>query len=546
MKRPVVAAVLLFLFAVTMSAAETRRYVVATKQPFRQGRLIPALQEAGADFTPRDVIGFDIINGFAADLTDDEVASLRKSRGVDYVEETVEEKALAVTRDPEKQTIPYGIDLVHAREVWPAGRGATINVVVIDTGVDYRHPELGAIFAGGHNFVPTPQTEDPLDDNGHGTHVAGTIAAADNAVGVVGIAPQVRLWALKVLNANGSGSSDKSIAAIDWVIAKRKELGGNWVCNLSLGSSQATVAGRTAFENAAADGLVIVAASGNESEVGLPAPVGYPAAYKGVIAVGAIDEAMTLATFSNQGPELSFTAPGVEVLSTIRLGSGQITFVKTPNATFNGAPIAAAKQGTVTGQFVSCGVGGPTDFPASVAGKIAVIQRGGDITFALKAQRAKDAGAIGVAIYNDDSGRPGTGWTFDLEGTSTYDWPIAVGLSAIDGRALLEQAGKSITISNIADDYATFSGTSMATPHVAGVAALVWSIAPTATAAQLKTALETTAHDLGTSGRDALFGFGLIDAFAAAKTLNPAAFGNPSTPGSSKVTTGRRILRRGP
>lgn len=545
MKRPVSTAVFLLFVALTMSAAETHRYVVATKQPFRQGRLIAALQDAGAEFTPRDVLGFEIINGFAADLTDDEVASLRKSREVSYVEETVEYNAMAVVRNFEGQTVPYGIDLVHARQVWPAARGVAINVVVIDTGVDYRHPELAAVYAGGHNFVANPQTDDPLDDNGHGTHVAGTIAAADNAVGVVGVAPQVRIWALKVLNASGSGSSDKAVAALDWVLARRKELGGNWVCNLSLGSTQSTISSRTAFENATADGLVVVAASGNESATGAPVPVGFPAAYKGVIAVGAVDEAMRIADFSNQGPELAFTAPGVDVLSTVKLGSGSLTIVNTPAGAIDGAPIGHAKQGAVTGQFVSCGVGAPGDFPSSVAGKIAVIQRGGDITFALKAQRAKEAGAIGVAIYNDDSGRPFTGWTFDLDGTSTFDWPIAVALTEINGRAILEQAGKTITVSNTADDYATFSGTSMATPHVAGVAALVWSIAPSATSEQLQTALQQTAHDLGSTGRDVIFGFGLIDAFAAAKQLNPAAFGNPVTPPSSKVTTGRRILRRG-
>ncbi|HWW61272.1 MAG TPA: S8 family serine peptidase [Thermoanaerobaculia bacterium] len=545
MKRPSAAAVFLLFVAVTMSAAETHRYVVATKQPFRQGHFIAALQSEGTDFTPRDVQPFEVINGFAADLTDDEVAALRKSRNVSYVEQTVEYKAMAVARNFDGQTIPYGIDHVHARDVWPAAKGAAINVAIIDTGIDYRHPELAAVYAGGHNFVANPQTEDALDDNGHGTHVAGTIAAADNAIGVVGVAPQVRIWALKVLNASGSGSSDKAVAAIDWVLAKRKAIGGNWVCNLSLGSTQGTVAARTAFENAAADGLIIVAASGNESAVGAPAPVGYPAAYKGVIAVGAVDEANTIADFSNQGPELSFTAPGVEVLSTVKLGLGFLTQVKTPATTLNAVPIASAKVGTVTGEFVSCGVGAPGDFPASVAGRIAVIQRGADITFADKAQRAKAAGAIGVAIYNDNSGRPVTGWTFDLDGTSTFEWPVAVGLSELDGRAVLEQAGKTITISNIADDYATFSGTSMATPHVAGVAALVWSVAPTATAAQVKAALEATAHDLGASGRDVLFGFGLVDAFGAAKQLNPAAFGSPATP-ASKVTTGRRILRRGP
>src|SRR5450759_552380 len=91
------------------------------------------------------------------------------------------------------QTVPYGIDLVHARDVWPVTRGkGTVNVVVIDTGIDYTHPDLKEAYAGGYNVFT--KTNDPKDDHGHGTHVAGIIAAADNDFGVVGVAPEVRLW----------------------------------------------------------------------------------------------------------------------------------------------------------------------------------------------------------------------------------------------------------------------------------------------------------------------------------------------------------------
>lgn len=549
MKRPVAAVVFMLLFAAALDAAETRRYVVVTKQPFREGRLIAALQDSGVDFTPRAVLGFKIIDGFAADLTDDEVASLRKSRQVSYVEEVVVYKAMAVQATQAAQVVPYGIDLVHARDAWPAGRGGEVNVVVIDTGIDYTHPELKGIFAGGRDFQNGD--DDPLDDNGHGTHVSGTIAAADNDFGVVGVAPQVKLWGLKVLNASGSGTSDKTIAAMDWVVAKKQELGGRWVVNLSLGGAQKTIASEQAFGRAVDSGVMVVAASGNESEVLAPAPVGYPAAFRGVLAIGAVDQQKALAFFSNQGPELSFVAPGVQVLSTQRVGTPGDARVTSPAATYIAATVGGTRAGSVTGTFVDCGVGRPEDFTSAVNGKIALIERGSgtgvvSITFADKTKRALAAGATAVAIYNNaDAETDHTTWSLSLGDPTFTNWPVTVGLSRADGLAIRAQAGSTITVTIDSVDYGTASGTSMATPHAAGVVALVWSIAPNATAAELRTALEQTASDLGASGRDSVFGFGLVDALAAAKQLNPAAFGTGGTPQPGKVTTGRRILKRG-
>src|SRR5439155_23814074 len=118
---------------------------------------------------------------------------------------------------------------------------------------------------------------------------AGTIAAADNAVGVVGVAPNVKLWSVKVLNSAGSGSSDRVISALDWVETKKNALGGDWVINLSLGSGRPNTAEAEAFRKAIAAGILICAASGNESVAGTPAPVDHPAAYADVLAIGAVD-----------------------------------------------------------------------------------------------------------------------------------------------------------------------------------------------------------------------------------------------------------------
>src|SRR5574342_633944 len=167
----------------------------------RMRSAMPRLQTMIRDVevTPRarSVESFALIRGFAADLTDEEAAALRQKPDVSYIEPVIERHALEVggiqsdadVANPFGQVVPFGVDMVRARDVWPVTRGEGINVVVIDTGIDKTHPDLAGVYAGGYNTYD--KSDNPLDDNGHGTHVAGTIAAADNNIGVVGIAPGV-------------------------------------------------------------------------------------------------------------------------------------------------------------------------------------------------------------------------------------------------------------------------------------------------------------------------------------------------------------------
>ncbi|MEO8035375.1 MAG: S8 family serine peptidase [Acidobacteriota bacterium] len=518
----------------------TRRYLVATTHPFH-GHLAGGVRD-GMDLTARDTDSFQSVNGFAAELSDEEVSALRKSPEVRFIEPELERHATAI-RNVAGQTTPYGIDSVRAPETWTAGRGAKINVAVLDTGIDYRHPDLAAAYAGGYNEVA--RTSDPLDDNGHGTHCAGTIAAADNSLGVVGVAPAVQLWSVKVLNAQGSGSDTNIIKAIDWVIAKKQEVGGNWVMSLSLGSADSSVIEAAAFQKAADAGILIFAASGNESTATLPAPIGFPAAYPGVIAVGAIDSKDHLASFSNQGPELGVVAPGVDVLSTLPVGRGSIGYLSAAGTTYGAPGLDGSPKGTVTGRFVYCSLGQSGDFPSAVNGNIALIKRGTN-TFAEKVKNAKAAGATAVVIFNKDTSA--LNWTLisatDLSDL-TFAWPLSVGISGVDGAALLAHPDDTITVTYAADDYGVLSGTSMATPHAAGVAALVWSVAPSASVSAVRQALLNTAKDLGNSGVDDAYGHGLIDAIDAAKLLAPSAFGAGAAPVPTPPPSGRRILRRG-
>jgi serine protease len=542
MKR-LAAATLVFL-ATSAFAADTQRYLIATERPFQAGTLAAIVREARQGLQLRDAEGFGAaFDGFAADLTSDEVAELRKNANVRWVEPVLERHAFAQpVRNPEIQMVPYGVDLIHAREVWPAIHNTTTNVVVIDSGVDYRHPELQRVWAGGYNFIA--KNDNPLDDAGHGTHVAGTIAAANNDGGIVGVSPDIRLWGLKVLNSAGSGSSENTIRAIDWIIAKKKEVGGNWVANLSLGSPDASSSEREAFKRGVDAGLLIVAASGNSSEAGAPAPVSYPAAYDNVVAVGAVNDALVLASFSDQGPQMDFVAPGVDVLSTLPLGSGSRASVTAGSNLYGAFALEGAKVGTVTGEYIFCGLGKPEEIPSTVAGKIALIKRG-ELRFAEKTRNAMTAGAIAVVIFNNDSSAT-SGFTLhpsDDPTTLTVDWPVTVAISLADGDALVDRNGGTITVANVSDDYGYLSGTSMASPHVAAAAALVWSTSPASSAADVKSNLAATARDLGTSGFDTSFGFGLVNVYDAVKRLAPTAFPPVVTP--TNPTTGRRILRRG-
>lgn len=570
MKRVLTAVLFLIVAGSAFAAEQTHRYIVSMK-PERAGA---GRDAKGVEFSGRDFQDLHYLDAFVANLTDAEVLALRKDPTVRYVESAdikyyasgTKAASLPTTEGhpPDAQVTPYGITMVHAPDVWSVTRGDGINVAVVDTGIDYHHPELAAIYQGGFNAAT--KSNDPMDDDGHGTHVSGTIAAADNNFGVVGVAPNVKLWGVKVLNPDptsgqSSGSNADIAAGLNWVLGKKTELGGNWIINMSLGGPASSAVLLDACNKLAAAGVLVFAAAGNGDNP-TPDPVAYPAAFASVTAVGALDANSVIASFSNQGPQVAVSAPGVAVLSSFIVGQGSNAFVNSGGKFYDAAGIVASAKGSPTGKYVYCGLGASAgDFPASVKGNIALIQRG-TATFNVKTKNALTAGATAVVIYNCSiAATPSTcgndsfgNWTLiskladgvtDSPADLAFGWPVAVGVSYADGEALRTAAANStLTEANLVDDYAIESGTSMSCPHAVGVAALVWSAAPTASAADVKAAMINTAHDLGPAGQDVAFGFGLIDAFAAAKAIAPSKFGSPVTPVNTPVP-GRRVLRRG-
>ena len=207
----------------------------------------------------------------------------------------------------QSQILPWGIDRVDAELVWPEGNtGNPIKVGVIDTGINLYHPDLKENIKGQYNAIRTRRSAE--DDNGHGSHVAGTIAALQNNIGVVGVGPDIDLYAIKVLNSRGSGYLSDIIEGIDFAINSNLD-----VINMSLGTGSNVQSFHDAVIRAYDAGIVVVAAAGNSGGAVL-----YPAAYSEAIAVSATDSNNNIASFSSRGPEIDIAAPGVSIYSTYK------------------------------------------------------------------------------------------------------------------------------------------------------------------------------------------------------------------------------------
>ena len=213
----------------------------------------------------------------------------------------------------------WGVSRISSGIVHAGGNtGAGVYVAIIDTGIDCTHPDLDGNCVGGFDFVNNDN--DPSDDHGHGTHVAGTVAAEDNGAGVVGVAPNVSLYGLKVLNANGGGYWSDIVAAMEWAADN-----GIQVTNNSYGSGghPGSIV-EAAFGNAAAQGVLHIAAAGNSGScAGTENTVGYPARFASVVAVAATNALDERTCFSSTGPEVEIAAPGMSINST-RVGGGDV------------------------------------------------------------------------------------------------------------------------------------------------------------------------------------------------------------------------------
>src|SRR3989344_5968123 len=298
----------------------------------------------------------------AVALDEDSAAALSKDARVLRIEDDVVVGALETAGGNNKQAktnsnknpsqpaevLPWGINKIDAEHVWPLGGvGAGVNVGVIDTGISSSHPDLTGNIKGGVSEVR--YTSNWNDDNGHGSHVAGIIGAVDNSIGVIGASPAASLYAIKVLNRNGSGYLSDVINGIDWAIAN-----GMQVINLSLGCDCASQSLHDAVIRARDAGVVVAAAAGNSG-----GSVLYPAAYPEAIAVAAVDSSDAAPYWSSRGPAVDLAAPGKSIYSTYK-GTGYATLSGTSmaaphvagaTALMLGAPVDPAYDADASGTW---------------------------------------------------------------------------------------------------------------------------------------------------------------------------------------------------
>ncbi|MFD1706332.1 S8 family peptidase [Siminovitchia sediminis] len=214
----------------------------------------------------------------------------------------------------ETKEVPKGIELIQAPKIWEETKGKGVIVAVLDTGCDIDHPDLKDRIVGGRNFTDDDGGNPEIykDYNGHGTHVAGTIAASENQLGVVGVAPEASLLILKVLNRNGSGQHHWIIDAIHYAIEQNAD-----IISMSLGGPDDNPKLHEAIKKAVDHNILVVCAAGNEGDgMETTDEFAFPGRYNEVICVGAVNLERLTSDFTNSHDRVDLVAPGEEILST--------------------------------------------------------------------------------------------------------------------------------------------------------------------------------------------------------------------------------------
>jgi len=491
--------------AAPATAGETSDYIVVFHDRGAQERVVLGKR-------PLPVRrAFHLIPGVAMTMTAAEAEAMRQRPEVAYVEPNGSVKAPPPVRVPRpssgSQVTPWGIDRVHAPQSWAVTRGAGIRIAVLDTGLDYLNPDLPVPVAA-ETFV-----SDPVQDStyGHGTHVAGIAVALDNSYGVVGVAPSADLMVGRVFDAGGNGTFEGIVAAIEWAVDN-----GADVINMSFAGPDFSQAMEDAVNAAVDAGVVVVASAGNSATT---TPF-YPAATPSAISVVITDQLDNYSVYSNWGSTVDMAAPGILILSTVPIG----TFISA-TAEWGGSMryanvITHSAIGTVTRPVYSCGIADGSDAantcPAAVSGNIALIRRGAP-SIDSQVAHAQSMGAVGAIVANNTP--------YNYFGSLAGPRPVVtIAVSGADGDDLLARGdGTVATASVTAADYGINNGTSMSAPHVAATAALLCdcygSSRSPARQAAVRSAIESSAVDLGAPGRDDRFGHGLVDAYAALEAL---------------------------
>lgn len=286
------------LFPLNTDAATRSAYLVSGTE-----RIIEEIKNSPYQVTTE----FDVLPMIELALTGEEKNLLENSfPSIEISKVQVYETAVSTDK------IPYQFKLIKAEPIHTSPyTGVGVKVGVIDTGIDVNHADLkvaGGVCTVELNCSPGTSYD---DNNGHGTHVAGIIAALKNNYGTIGVAPNVKLYAIKTMNGNGGGRTTDIAKGVEWAIINKMD-----IINMSITADNNDFALKTIIEKAYAEKILIVAAAGNEGVSQQKDSVKFPARYPEVIAVSATDKSNLKLVESSEGPTVEISAPGFEIVST--------------------------------------------------------------------------------------------------------------------------------------------------------------------------------------------------------------------------------------
>jgi subtilisin family serine protease len=474
---------------------------------------------------------FSLTDAFAVFMDENLLDELRSHIGVDYVEEDR-------IRRPMAEVEPWGVAAVNATAVWSAPkaptRGNRTIVCVIDGGLFYNHEDLSGIDVVNTN----PYTEWNFTGCNHGSHVSGTIGAVTgNGIGVSSVAPGASQYIVRVFQydtCNWTFSSGLIAAAEECHTASAN------IISMSLGGGGFSSTENSTFSQLLNTyNILPVAAAGNDGTTGFS----YPASYDSVMSVAAVNESLGVASFSQKNSQVDIAAPGVGVLSTIAKTTS-VNIIGFNSSTSRRLPAMAMEytvftnvSGSILKMNNYCNPANGDWNGVDATGKI-VLCYAGNVYFSDQVRGAQHAGAVGIMIMisNDNLFAGYIG--------SNYSIPaVIIGYSS---GTFLENLAGAKGVMDLRDhlpptsDYAAWDGTSMATPHVSGVAALLWSANPNAGAHAIRNCIQSTALDLGPKGRDDSYGFGFVQARKAHDCIT-ATNGMPTTSPVTSSPTGSSL-----
>lgn len=504
-----------------VGVAADGRYIVQFN-PGRSQAAMGALHAAGA----RVVLPLGPQNAVAAVIPEQALAGLARNPNIEYIEEDVIRVPMATDRTlASGEILPYGVQMVQADLVSPSSEAGP-KICIIDSGYSQQQEDL----RDDTDDSITQQAADiggsgtwDQDSCGHGTHVAGTVMAmAGNSKGVIGVVPGVRLHVVKVFGDDNLVEG----GTCTWTYSSRLiealnscQGAGSNITSMSLGGSLKSRTEQKAFDAAYTAGMLHVAAAGNDGN----RRTSFPAGYASVISVAAVDSNGVVADFSQQNRDVELAAPGVGVLSTVPwLDANTLAFAGT---SVSGGHIEfSGRTAGVSGPLAD---GGLCNSVGAWAGQVVLCQRG-TVSFNDKVQNVQAGGGVAAVIYNNAANDSTCGDFSGTLGDGNSSIIPGISVSCAEGAQAVAQAGSNGTVTSSftapRSGYEAWNGTSMATPHVSGVAALVWGCHPLATNQAIRDAMNTTAMDQGAAGRDTSYGYGIVQAKAAIEALGASGF----------------------